>query len=156
MAHWTAHWTSAQTSLIASWVQVGFPRRDEAKLKIALDKTHTTLWIRATKTTRWAQKNQLLGFARATSDANLTATIWDVAVHPAWQRQGAGRGLVERLVASLCAQGVPLICLYAEPNVVLLYEKLGFQKDVKRIKGMGFATKSAAGQQVIAAAVQLQ
>jgi aralkylamine N-acetyltransferase len=128
-------------------VQVNFPRRDETKLRIALEKTHTT---------RWAQKGQILGFARATSDANLTATIWDVSVHPAWQRQGAGRGLVERLVASLCSQGVSLICLYAEPHVVLLYERLGFQKDVKRMKGMGFATRSQAGQQMIAAAVQLQ
>lgn len=135
---------------------VKFPLRDEAKLRIALERTHTTLWIRSTKQSRWAQKGQILGFARATSDSNLTATIWDVAVHPAWQRQGAGRGLVERIVASLCSQGVSVICLYAEPHVVLLYERLGFQKDLKSMKGMGFATRSPAGQQMIAAAVQLQ
>lgn len=140
------------------WIllQVKFPLRDETKLRVALERTHTTLWIRSTKQSRWAKKGQILGFARATSDSNLTATIWDVAVHPAWQKQGAGRGLVERIVTSLCSQGVSVICLYAEPNVVLLYQKLGFQKDLKTMKGMGFATRSPAGQQMIAAAVQLQ
>lgn len=134
--------------------QVGFPRRDPVKLQHALENTHTTLWLRATKQTRWAAKHQLLGFARATSDGSLTATIWDVAVHPAWQRVGLGRALVERLVASLCEADVPLICLYAEPNVVLLYEKLGFQKDMQTMKGMGFQRKSPEGQAIISAAIR--
>jgi len=140
------HWTNSS--------QVGFPRRDPVKLQQALENTHTTLWLRAAKQTRWAARHQLLGFARATSDGSLTATIWDVAVHPAWQRVGLGRALVERLVASLCESGVPLICLYAEPNVVLLYEKLGFKKDLQTMKGMGFQRKSPQGQVIISAAVQ--
>ena len=60
--------------------QVGFPKRDPGKLAMALANTHCTMWIRCTKGSRWARLGQLLGFARATSDKALTATIWDVAV----------------------------------------------------------------------------
>lgn len=60
--------------------QVGFPRRSQKKLQLALQNTHMVLWVRATKQTRWARRGQLLGFARATSDHALFGTIWDVAV----------------------------------------------------------------------------
>jgi aralkylamine N-acetyltransferase len=134
------------------FVQVGFPTRDPIKLQHALEHTHTTVWLRANKKSRWARQNQLLGFARATSDAHLTGTIWDVAVHPAWQRVGLGRALVERLVGALCESDIRVICLYAEPNVVALYEKLGFERDSFSVKGMGFQRSSAAGQELMAAA----
>jgi ribosomal protein S18 acetylase RimI-like enzyme len=133
-------------------MQVGFPIRDPIRLRHALDHTHTTLWIRATASTRWARENQLIGFGRATSDGALTATIWDVAINPSWQRVGLGRALVERLVLSLCDKGIPTITLYAEPNVVKLYEKLGFTKDAGGIRGMAFQKTSSEGGALIAAA----
>ncbi len=49
-------------------------------------------------------------------------------MHPAWQRSGLGRGVLERLTAGLVADGIPYITLFAEPNVIGLYEKLGFIK----------------------------
>lgn len=49
-------------------------------MKLALDNTHATIWVRSTKQSRWAKLGQLLGFARATSDKALSATVWDVAV----------------------------------------------------------------------------
>ena len=61
-------------------LQVGFPKRDPQKLSEALVHTHTILWIRSNRRSRWAKLGQLLGFARATSDGALSATIWDVAV----------------------------------------------------------------------------
>lgn len=60
--------------------QVGFPQRDPTRLKLALDNSHSVLWIRSIRRSRWAKQGQLLGFARATSDGALSATIWDVAV----------------------------------------------------------------------------
>ena len=80
---------------------VGFPVRDPARLAAALSNTHRTLWIRAARRSRFAKEGALVGFSRATSDGALSATIWDVAVAPAWQRAGLGRGMVERLTASL-------------------------------------------------------
>jgi ribosomal protein S18 acetylase RimI-like enzyme len=45
------------------------------------------------------------------------ATIWDVAVAPAWQRSGLGRAVMERLTRSLVEDGIPTITLYAEAKV---------------------------------------
>ena len=67
-----------------SYLQVGFPFRKPEKLVKALHHTHRILWIRSTKKTRFCKQGQLLGFARATSDEALTATIWDVAVRVFW------------------------------------------------------------------------
>lgn len=56
--------------------QVGFPRRDPDRLKVALANTHRLIWIRSLKQSRVSRLGQLLGFARATSDGVLSATIW--------------------------------------------------------------------------------
>lgn len=93
--------------------QVGFPRRDPARLALALQNTYRTVWIRAARKSRLARQGALLGFARATSDGALSAVIWDVAVAPAWQRGGLGRALMERLTASLVNDGIATITLYA-------------------------------------------
>lgn len=132
------------------FTMVGFPSRDLGKLRVALDHTHKILWVRSTRKSRWAQEGQMLGFARASSDKALTATIWDVSVHPAWQRGGLGRGLIERITASLIAEDITTICLYSEPGVVGLYEKLGFQKDPGGVKGMAFQRKSTEGKVLVA------
>ncbi|KAL6771857.1 hypothetical protein ACKKBG_A28045 [Auxenochlorella protothecoides x Auxenochlorella symbiontica] len=121
--------------------RVGFPRRDKAKFAEALSNTHCTVWVRATRKSRMAREGQLLAFARATSDKALTATIWDVAVTPGWQRIGLGRALVERLLEALTSQGIPTITLYAEPGVVGMYEKMGFVCDPQGVKGLAFQQK---------------
>ena len=40
-------------------------------------------------------------------------------VLPSWQRDGIGRGLMERLIASLVGDNINAITLYAEPKVWL-------------------------------------
>lgn len=80
----------------------------------------------------------MIGFARATSDGVLSATIWDVSVLPSWQRGGLGKAMMERLTRRLVEDSIPTITLYAEPKVVALYEKLGFVKDPEGIRGMAF------------------
>ncbi len=60
--------------------------------------------------------------------------------------------MVERLTASLVEDDIQTICLYAEPGVVGMYEKLGFVKDPHGIKGMAFQRNSPAGQAVLASA----
>jgi GNAT superfamily N-acetyltransferase len=45
------------------------------------------------------------------------AVVWDVAVAPAWQRSGIGRGLMERLTRGLVEDGIETVALYAEPKV---------------------------------------
>ena len=130
--------------------QVGFPRRDPTRLEAALRNTHRSLWVRAARKSRLAKEGQLLAFGRATSDGALSATIWDVAVMPAWQRGGIGRGLVERLTKSIVEEGIPVVTLYAEPGVVGLYEKLGFEVDPIGVKGMAFQSGSRRGKALLA------
>lgn len=101
----------------AGWLQVGFPRRDPERLKVALENTYKLMWVRSIKQSRFARLGQLLGFARATSDGVFSATIWDVAVSPSWQRVGLGRAMMERLTNQLVQDGISTITLYAEPQV---------------------------------------
>lgn len=61
-------------------LQVGFPQRNFEQLARALYGSQQIVWIRHARRTRWAKEGQLLGFARATSDHVVAATIWDVAV----------------------------------------------------------------------------
>ncbi len=72
---------------------------------------------------RLARMGQMVGFARATSDGVLSATIWDVAILPAWQRSGLGRALMERLTARLVQDDIPTItlvrCSTALPRMAL-------------------------------------
>jgi GNAT superfamily N-acetyltransferase len=135
--------------------KVGFPRRDPARLGAALAHSHAVLWVRATKGGRWARAGQLLGFARTTSDGALAATVWDVAVSPAWQRGGLGRALVERLTARVVGQErMPAVTLYAEPGVVGWYERCGFAADPGGAKGMAFQRTSEAGKALVERALK--
>ena len=70
-------------------------------------------------------------------------------MNPAWQRSGLGRGLVERLVAKLVNEDITAISLYAEPNVVDLYNRLGFIASPDGVKGMAFQTKSKPGKALV-------
>lgn len=63
---------------------------------------------------------------KAAHDGVLHADI--LQVNPAWQRSGIGRAAVERLTSMLLAEDIATINLYAEPAVIGLYERLGFQK----------------------------
>ena len=65
---------------------------------------------------------------------------------PAWQRSGIGRGLVERLTARLVNEDITIISLYAEPEVVGLYNRLGFVASPGGIKGMAFQKSSKPGR----------
>jgi len=124
------------------FVQVKFPRREPSRLRMALKNSYSVLWIRYTKpSNRFVKQGQLLGFARVISDGVFYASIWDVAVVPSWQRIGLGRGLMERLLQKLVDDGIPLITLYAERDVVGLYEKLGFKSDQRGMTGMAYALR---------------
>lgn len=58
--------TRSPYSPLHTYTQVGFPRRDPERLKVALENTHRLVWVRAAKQSRVARLGQLLGFARAT------------------------------------------------------------------------------------------
>lgn len=67
---------------------------------------------------------RLIGAARALSDREYHATIYDVAVHPDYQRQGIGTRLVNELISMLSAWRVLLV---ADGDVTEFYRRLGFE-----------------------------
>jgi N-acetylglutamate synthase-like GNAT family acetyltransferase len=71
-------------------------------------------------------RDQLIGFARATSDGIYRATIWDVAIHPDYRSQGLGSKLVETVLSHprMCrVERVYLMTTHQQK----FYERIGFQ-----------------------------
>ncbi len=72
---------------------------------------------------------QLIGFARATSDGIYRATIWDVVIHPEYRGTGLGRKLVETVLSHPRVRGVERVYLMTTHQQEF-YEKIGFQSNV--------------------------
>ncbi|WP_345971285.1 GNAT family N-acetyltransferase [Sulfurimonas sp. HSL1-6] len=68
----------------------------------------------------------MVAAGRALADGVDCAYICDVAVLPAYQGQGLGKGIVSALVER--ARGHKKIILYANPGKEAFYEKLGFRR----------------------------
>ncbi|WP_267383485.1 GNAT family N-acetyltransferase [Cyanobacterium sp. uoEpiScrs1] len=111
---------------------VGWARRPLGKVKQALN--HSFIVV-----SMWEiEKNQrrLVGFARATSDHAFNATVWDVVIHPSCQNKGLGKALVKYMIHQLRNEDISNITLFADPQVIDFYRRLGFVLDPEGIKGM--------------------
>jgi aralkylamine N-acetyltransferase len=112
--------------------RVGWARRPLRKVKKAIE--HSFLVV-----SMWeviGKKRRLIGFARATSDHAFNATIWDVVVDPKFQNQGLGKAMMKYAIAQLRSADISNITLFADPQVVNFYQRLGFILDPEGIKGM--------------------
>jgi aralkylamine N-acetyltransferase len=112
--------------------RVGWARRPLRKVKKAIN--HSFLVV-----SMWEVKNQkrrLIGFARATSDHAFNATIWDVVVDPSFQGQGLGKAMMKYTITQLRSEDISNITLFADPQVIDFYQRLGFILDPEGIKGM--------------------
>ncbi len=65
----------------------------------------------------------LVGLARVLDDGHLYASVWDVIVAPAWQRQGIGRALMGVVQQRTTGRLVVLVATAAAEN---LYRTMGF------------------------------
>lgn len=111
---------------------VGWSRRPLRKVKKAIQ--HSFLVV-----SMWEQRGnqrRLIGFSRATSDHAFNATIWDVVVHPDFQKKGLGKALMRQVIKKLRSEDISNITLFADPQVVDFYRNLGFMSDPEGIKGM--------------------
>lgn len=71
---------------------------------------------------------QMIGFARATSDGIYRATIWDVIIHPNYQGIGLGRKLVETVLSHPFLNRVERVYLMTTYQQKF-YERIGFQEN---------------------------
>jgi ribosomal protein S18 acetylase RimI-like enzyme len=72
---------------------------------------------------------QLIGFARATSDGIYRATIWDVVIHPDYRGTGLGRKLVETVLSHPRIRRVERVYLMTTHQQEF-YQKIGFQSNL--------------------------
>jgi len=112
--------------------RVGWARRPLRKVKKAID--HSFLVVSMWEVT--GKKRRLIGFARATSDHAFNATIWDVVVDPKFQSRGLGKAMMKYSINQLRSADISNITLFADPQVVKFYQRLGFILDPEGIKGM--------------------
>ncbi|PKA57531.1 putative N-acetyltransferase ycf52 [Apostasia shenzhenica] len=134
-------------ALNSVFARVGFPRRDEARIRLALEHTDAVVWVEEVKSADGTANGNdgvcgaPVAFARATGDGVFNAVVWDVVVEPELQGTGLGRAVMERLVADLRRHGITNIALYAEPQVVGFYLPLGFTADPDGVKGMVYSRR---------------
>ncbi|NGQ96680.1 GNAT family N-acetyltransferase [Brevibacillus sp. SYP-B805] len=80
--------------------------------------------------TAWAG-DELVGLLRAMTDYSFDCYLNDLAVDKAYQHQGIGRELVNRLIGLLDER--VLVFLIANPEAAPFYAKLGFSDDFGRV-----------------------
>jgi aralkylamine N-acetyltransferase len=112
--------------------RVGWARRPLRKVKKAIEHSFLVVSMWEVK----GKKRRLIGFARATSDHAFNATIWDVVVDPRYQNQGLGKAMMRYAIQKLRSADISNITLFADPQVVDFYRRLGFMVDPEGIKGM--------------------
>ncbi|SDM45555.1 Acetyltransferase (GNAT) domain-containing protein [Fictibacillus solisalsi] len=72
--------------------------------------------------------NQLAGIGRALSDGVFNAAIYDVIIHPQFQRKGVGKLVVEDLLYQL--QDISCVHLISTSGNQPFYEKAGLKKAI--------------------------
>lgn len=75
-------------------------------------------------------QKSLVGFGRATSDTSLTASIYDIAVAPSFQRLGIGRKILRRIIRILTSRGIDDIAVLCSKEQRAFFQACGFGDDV--------------------------
>ena len=83
----------------------------------AFENSHTAIFI--------FHRGRMFGFGRAISDGAYQAAVYDVAVHPDYQKKGLGNTIMENILARLPDCNV---ILYASPGKEEFYRKHKFRK----------------------------
>jgi len=91
---------------------------DDLQIAIANSDPVITVW----------NVDQLIGFARATSDGVYRAVIWDVVIHPDYQGAGLGRKLVQTVLSHPKLSQVERVYLMTT-HQQSFYEKIGFEQN---------------------------
>ena len=71
-------------------------------------------------------RNLLVGFGRLISDGTYYGTLWDIAVHPNFQKLGLGTVIVARLLAKCKRLGLSMVGLFTASHNRHFYTRAGF------------------------------
>lgn len=107
---------------------VGWKTRNFDDIKKSLEKSIIVV-------TAW-DNDTLIGVARATGDGVFTATVWDLAVIPQYQRLGVGSRIINSMLTKLDACGILLVTLYTDCSNKYFYSKIGFGTQFNKIISM--------------------
>ena len=114
--------------ILKLYLAVGWQYRETGEIKKSVNNSMVIV-------SAW-DGSTMVGFARATGDWVFNATIWDVAVLPAYQHQGIGKLIMNSMMDKLDDYGIPLITLYTAYTKKDFYSKLGFELDSSKVIGM--------------------
>ncbi|WP_419236322.1 ribosomal protein S18-alanine N-acetyltransferase [Serratia fonticola] len=101
--------------------------------------SHAFPWTEATLASNQGERylnlkleaeGQMAGFA-ITQIVLDEATLFNIAIHPSWQRRGFGRTLLTAVIEQLAARGVVTLWLEVRASnrgAIALYEDLGFNE----------------------------
>lgn len=108
--------------LITLFQKAAFWASDRTAADMAIAIAHSNPVV-----TVW-EGNQLIGFARATSDGIYRATIWDVVIDPDYQGAGLGRKLVETVLSHPLMSRIERVYLMTTHQQEF-YKRIGFQEN---------------------------
>lgn len=73
------------------------------------------------------EDERLIGYLCVVSNRVTDAYIQDVMVHPEYQGQGIGTGMMQLALVSIRERGIPMVSvIYGDESLRLFYEKFGF------------------------------
>ncbi len=104
------------------WTAIGWRERGSQKWQEVLSKSSYVC-------SAW-NDNTLVGTGRILEDG-MMCMFYDIGVHPDYQRQGIGAGIMERLINQVRDKAFASIGLFAweeNPANLPFYEKFGFEK----------------------------
>jgi GNAT superfamily N-acetyltransferase len=86
--------------------------------------------------------DRLIGFGRIISDGVLYAMVYDMIVHPEYQRQGIGSEILVRLIRRCRDASIRDIQLFSAKGKESFYKKHGFKRRPDDGPGMQFRADS--------------
>ncbi|KAJ6823284.1 putative uncharacterized N-acetyltransferase ycf52 [Iris pallida] len=121
-------------ALNAVFSRVGFPRREPARIRLALEHTQAVVWVEDGRAgRRWPSRGR-----RGTGCSTRSSGTWWWTLP---SRDGARQGGGGEAAVRPPRHRVTNIGLYSEPRVVGFYRPLGFATDPDGIKAMVFSRK---------------
>lgn len=123
--------TPAEVNSAYAWVE--WPQREAWRLE-AISRSCT--WFAAR-----SEDGTLVGVARLLDDGGLHASLWDVIVHPNWQRQGVGTRLW-RAALERCGDR-RIVALVSTPASVPFFAAMGFMNESHGHRAMYLRPRTA-------------